>query len=269
MLSCEDCEKYLEPFLDQALEVKDSLDVEQHLNACTVCADRVAAERSFRRFVRQQASTPSLPMSDKRRIVSQAVRAFEQETRNRPPHQKTFHMRDFLMGLMTAAAFLLLVFKPYFFASRPDDMMQKFASEASTTYGTYMAQHVPLEIIHTDDRIVTKWLSAHMGYRLKMPCITDQATKLLGGRLCRLLDRKSATMMYERNGAHLLLFAFKGGPRTLPERYKVNARGHELYIRTVSGRPVAMWNYGGVTYTMVGDIDPDDLLQVATTIDYR
>lgn len=268
MLSCEDCEKYLEPFLDQALEVKESLDIEQHLNACTSCTDRVEAERSFRRFVRQQASASSLPMSDKRRIVLQAMRAFEQQT-HLPPPRHTFHMRDFLMGLMTAAAFLLFVFKPYFFVSQSDDMMQKFANEASMTYGTYLAQHVPPEFIHTDDRIVTKWLSAHMGYRLKMPCITDRATKLLGGRLCRLFDRKSATMMYERNGAYLLLFAFKGGHLTLPEKYKVESQGHELYIRTVSGRPVAMWNYGNVTYTMVGDIDPDDLLQVATTIDYR
>jgi anti-sigma factor RsiW len=268
MLSCEDCEKYLEPFLDRALEVKENLDVEQHLIACTTCADRVAAERCFRRFVRQQATTSSLPMPDKRRIVLQAMRAFEQETPLRLPRRR-FQTRDFLMGLVAAAAILLFVFKPYFLGSPPDDLMRKFANEASMTYGTYTAQHVPPEFVHADDKIVTKWLNTRMGYRLKMPCITDQATKLLGGRLCRLLDRKSATMMYERNGVNLLLFAFKGGHLSMPNKYKVEAKGQELYIRTISGRPVAMWNYGGMTYTMVGDIDPDDLLQVATTIDYR
>jgi anti-sigma factor RsiW len=268
MLSCEDCEKYLEPFVDQALEVKESLDVEQHLIACAPCADRVEAERSFRQFVRQHAVAPSLPMPDKRRIVLQAVRATQQETAIRPPRH-TFQVRGFMMGLVTAAALLLLVFKPYFFASPADDMMQKFANEASITYGTYMTQRVPPEFVNGDDKIVTKWLNANMGYKLKMPCITDKATKLLGGRLCRLLDRKSAAMMYKRNGANLLLFAFKGGHIAMPEKYRVNAKGQEFYVRTISGRPVAMWNYNGMTYSMVGDMDHDDLVQVAKTIDYR
>lgn len=268
MLSCEECERYLEPFIDQALEVKESLDVEQHLIACTPCADRVEGERSFRQFVRHHASTPSLPMPDKRRIVLQAMHVSQPQTGTQPLRQ-TFQMRDFFMGLVTAAALLLLVFKPYFFPTQSDDMMQKFANEASLTYGTYMAQRVPPEFVNGDDKIVTKWLNTNMGFRLKMPCITDQATKLLGGRLCRLLDRKSAAMMYKRNGADLLLFAFKGGHIAMPEKYKVKTQGHEMYIRTISGRPVAMWNHGGMTYSMVGDIDHDDLLQVAKTIDYR
>ena len=268
MLSCEDCEIYLEPFLDQALEVKESLDVEQHLIACRACTDRVEAEHSFRHFVRQHAPTASLSMVDKRRIVLQAMRACQSQDRIRPFRQ-AFQMRDFLIGLVTAAALFLLVFKPYFSISQSEDMMHKFAHEASLTYGTYMAQHVPPEFVNGDDKIVTKWLNTNMGFRVKMPCITDRATKLLGGRLCRLLDRKSAALIYERNGASLLLFAFRDGHIAIPDHYKVMAKGQALYIRTISGRPVAMWNYGGITYSMVGDVEPDDLLQVAKTIDYR
>ena len=268
MLSCADCKRYLEPFLDQALEVKESLDVEQHLIGCPACADRVDAERSFRQFIRQQATTPSLSMPDKRRIVLQAISSSQPRVRTGAVRQ-TFQMRDFFLGLTTAAALLLLLFKPYFSSSQSDDMMHKFANEASLTYGTYMVHRVPPEFVNGDDKIVSKWLNTNMGFRLKMPCITDRETKLLGSRLCRLLDRKSATMIYERNGTNLLLFAFKDGHLKMPEKYKVKTPGPELYIRTISGRPVAMWNYGGMTYSMVGDIDPDDLVQVAKTIDYR
>ncbi len=268
MMSCQDCEKYLEAFLDHALEVKESLDVEAHMRSCTSCADRAEAERAFQRFVRQQVTEPPLPEEKKRRIVRQAMQAAQHDG-GRRPHHGAFQLRDFIIGLATAAALFLLVFKPFFFTAEADDMMQKFANEASMTYSTYMTQHVPPEFVNTDDKIVTQWLNTLMGYRLKMPCITDQATKLLGGRLCRLFDRKSAAMIYERNGANLVLFAFKGGQFTMPERYKVPAKGRELYIRTISGRPVAMWKHGDITYSMVGDIDRDDLLQVAKTVNYR
>ncbi len=268
MMFCENVEKYLEPFLDQALEVKESLDVEQHLHACASCADLLEGERTFRKFVRQSVTMPPLDEAEKRRIVSQAVRGAGGRIGGMR-RRSAFQPRDFVIGLVTAAALLLFVFRAFFFATDADDMMQKFAQEASITYGTYLTQRVPPEFVNADDKIVSNWLNTRMGFRLKMPCITDQATKLLGGRLCRLLDRKSAAMIYERNGANLLVFAFRGGQIAMPEKYKVQAQDLDLYIRSISGRPVAMWNHAGMTYSMVGDLDPDDLLQVARTIDYR
>jgi hypothetical protein len=40
-------------------------------------------------------------------------------------------------------------------------------------------------------------------------------------------------------------------------------------VQNVSGRPVAMWQRGGMTYSITGDMDRDDLIRVATTINYR
>lgn len=267
-MSCEYFERCIEPYLDQALEVKEGLDVEQHLHACSSCADLLEAERSFRKFVRQSITVPSLDEVKKQRIVSRAVCGVEEKMADRQ-RRPAFQLRDFGIGLVTAAALLLFVFKLFFSVTSGDDMMQKFARDASMTYGIYMTEQVPPEFANADDKMVTRWLNSRMGFRLKMPCITDAATKLLGGRLCRLLDRKSATMIYERNGANLLLFAFKGGHLAMPEKYKVKVPDLNLYIRMISGRPVAMWNHAGMTYSMVGDINPDDLVQVAKTIDYR
>jgi anti-sigma factor (TIGR02949 family) len=73
MLPCQDCEKYLDAFLDNALDVKQSLDVQEHLHSCTPCTNRAAAERTLRAFIRQHATTPPLPEELKRRIVRQAM----------------------------------------------------------------------------------------------------------------------------------------------------------------------------------------------------
>jgi anti-sigma factor (TIGR02949 family) len=267
MLSCQDCERYLYAFLDQALDIKETLDIQAHLRACTPCADRAAAERTLRAFVRQHATVPALPQEVKQRIIRQAMQA------SRPQRWWAHlgvvrHMRDFVTGV-AAAALLLLAFSSFLSPSRSDDPVQKYVNEASMWYATYKTQHLPPEVESADDTVVTRWFNNHMGSQLKVPCITDTATKLLGGRLCRLGDRKSAALMYQRNGVDILLFAFKGDRLSLPAKRMIRTKDRVFYLQSVGGRPVAMWQHGGITYSMVGDMPPDELLQVATTINYR
>lgn len=267
MLSCQECEKYLQAFLDQALDVKESLDVQEHLSFCAPCTNRVDAERTLRAFVRQHTTAPPLPETLKRRILHQAMPV----PRSQPWWVRLGvlrQMRDCVVGV-AAAAVLLLAFSFVSAPSKSDDMTQKFVQEASMTYGIYTTQRMPPEVASTDDTVVTQWFNTHLGAALKVPCITEAATKLLGGRLCRLLDRKSAALIYERNGVNILLFAFQGDQMSLPAKHMVRTKGHVFYVQKVAGRSVALWQHGGMTYSIVGDLDQDDLIRVAATINYR
>jgi anti-sigma factor RsiW len=268
MLSCQNCEKYLDAFLDQALDVKESLDVQEHLRACTLCVSRANAERFLRAFIRQHAAPSPVPEELKRRIVRQAMQAPPPPRRWGVSVRAIAQARDVVVGV-AAAAILLLVLSAVFATSQGDNMTQKFVKEASITYGTYTTQRMPPEVASADDTVVTQWFNNHMGYQMKVPCITDTATKLQGGRLCRLLDRKSAALMYQRHGVDLLLFAFKGEPLSLPDKQMKRIKDQVFYLQKVGGRSVAMWQHGGITYSIVGDLAPDELLQVATTINYR
>jgi anti-sigma factor RsiW len=239
------------------------------LRACTSCTNRVDVERTLRIFIRQHAAVSPMPEELKQRIVRQAMQ---------DPQQRCWrwgvsagviaHARDFVMGV-AAAAVLLLVFSAVFATSQGDNLAQKFVKEASMTYGTYKSQHMPPEVVSADDKVVAQWINNHMGAQMKVPCITDSAAKLQGGRLCHLVDRKSAALMYERHGVNLLLFAFKGEPLSLPAKQMKRIKDHVFYLQNVGGRPVAIWQHGGITYSIVGDMSPDELLQVATTINYR
>jgi anti-sigma factor RsiW len=169
-------------------------------------------------------------------------------------------VRDIVKGV-AAATVVLLALSYILPAFNTDDVVQKFVQETSTAYVTYTTQHMPPEVESTDDMVVTQWLNNRMGFRLKVPCITDGATQLLGGRLCRLGDRKSAALLYKRNGTDILLFAFAGATLSLPANPTVRMQEQ--------GRPVAMWQRGGVTYSLVGDLPPDELLRLAATVNYR
>jgi len=268
MLSCHECERYLPVFLDHALEVKESLDVQAHLQSCHSCADRAESERYLRTFVRQYLDVPPPPYELKRAIILRAMQA------ERQPGWWAYlpaptRLCDFAMGMATAALLALVMYGSFpDLSSDPD--LQKVVREASLAYGTYTTQHMPLEVVSADDSTVTQWLNAHMGYHIKMPCITDAATQLLGGRLCRFLNRKSVAVMYQRHGVPIILFAFHGDHMSLPSQNNAHPNGQTpVHVRSVSGRPVAMWQRDGVVYSMVGDVQRDDLMQVAATVNYR
>jgi anti-sigma factor RsiW len=268
MVSCQDCKRYLQAFLDQSLGIKENLDMHEHLRACLACAERAEAERVFRHFIRQHASAPPLPEAVKRQIIHQATTSVAA-----PAWQKSWENwarpRDFALGMAATAVLLLLwMVGPLSPWGVGDNMAHRVVQEASMAYQTYKAQGLPLEVTGSNDTAVVEWFNRRMGYAMQVPCIRDGATKLLGGRLCRLFDRKSATFIYQRNGADLFLFAFRGGI-ALPPKPTVRLPNQEVYIQNVAGRPIAVWQHGETVYSMVGDLTRDDLLQVASTLYYR
>lgn len=268
MLSCQECERYVPVFLDQALEVQVSLDMEAHLRDCTSCAARVASEQRLRTLVRQSLHLPAPPETLQRTIILRAIRT-DQPSAWRAYLEAPLRWRDLLLVAATVAC--VAVFLPGLVPDLSADRdLQKLVRETSLAYGIYASQHMPLEVVSADEAAVTQWFSTRMGFPIKLPCITDTATQLLGGRVCRILDRKSAALIYQRHGVPIVLFAFRGEHMSLP----VETEGRSpipgtVQIRYVSGRPVAMWQRDGVVYSMVGDMPRDDFIQVAGTVSYR
>ncbi len=281
MLACQDCERYLEAFLDQELDVKESLDMQAHLRACPACMELAEAERACRRFVREQTHETPLPEAMKLQIIRRAMDDVTERTAVAAPRTTWWEWlctwiqpKDFAWGMASAAAILLVLYGPFAAGSKGDDTAEKFLAdkflqEASMAYRANQRQPMPLEVAASDDKAVADWFSRRLTYSFKVPCITDDATKLLGGRLCRLLDRPSATFVYKRNGKDVMLFAFRGDGVSLPARNRVRVQDQDLYFHNVSGRPVAAWRHGGIVYSMVGDLNRDDILKIAQTMHYR
>ena len=280
MLVCQDCERYLEAFLDQELDVKESLDMQAHLHSCPACMDLMEAERVCRRFVRKQAYEAPLPDAIKLQLIRQAMHGKIGHAAVAEPSSTWWvrlgtwiRPRDFALG-MASAAILLLLFSPFLWWSENDNAAEKFHADrflqdASMAYRANQRQPLPLEVSASDDKAVAEWFSRRLTYSFKVPCITDNATKLMGGRLCRLLDRPSATFVYKRHGKDVMLFAFRGDGVSLPAKNRIRVQDQDLYFHDVSGHPVVAWQLGGIMYSMVGDLNRDDIVKIAKTMYYR
>ena len=268
MLSCEQCRKYLAFFLDQALGVKESLEVQEHLQECPECTGLVAAERALRAAVRQQAATAPLPEAEQRRLIRRAMHQRRHPWPWLATLREAVQWRDVGLGAAFAAAALLVFLSPVRDLFNRNDAAHKFVHETAMAYHTYLDQDVPMEVRTSDDGQLVRWANDVIGHSLHVPCITDKAAQLVGGRLCRLRDRKGLAMKYRHEDSDLLVFAFRDAALSLPDRRMTPTEAGRFYVQHVAGRPVILWQRAGVTYSMVGDIDRQDLLRVAGSVRY-
>ena len=268
MLSCEQCRKYLGFYLDQALGVRESLEVQEHLQECQECTDLAGAECSLRAVVRQQAVTEPLAEADKRRLIRLAMHEPRHEWTWLAKLREAVQWRDVGLGAAVSAAILLVFLSPVRDLLIGNDAAHKFVHETALAYHTYLDQDVPMEVETSDDSHLARWANNVVDRNFQVPCITDKAAQLVGGRVCRLRDRKGLAMKYRHEDSDLLVFAFRDAALSLPDRRMTPTEAGDFYVRHVAGRPVILWQRAGVTYSLVGDIDHQALLRVAGTVRY-
>jgi predicted anti-sigma-YlaC factor YlaD len=58
MCNCEECERFLQPYLDRQLTEAEVLEAEAHLDECSYCRRAFAFEEKLRMYVRRAASEP-------------------------------------------------------------------------------------------------------------------------------------------------------------------------------------------------------------------
>ena len=58
---CEQCEEWMQPYLDRELDEEERAEAEEHLAGCGYCARRYRFEESLRRFVRHMCVEPMPP----------------------------------------------------------------------------------------------------------------------------------------------------------------------------------------------------------------
>ena len=69
MFDCDDCEQWMQPYMDRVLTEEERREAEEHLDGCAYCRKRYRFEASLRQFVRQAALEP-MPVELKRKLAA-------------------------------------------------------------------------------------------------------------------------------------------------------------------------------------------------------
>ena len=69
MCNCEDCEQWMQPYMDRVLTDAERQEAESHLEDCLYCRKRYRFEENLRQFVRQAVVEP-MPAALKQKLAA-------------------------------------------------------------------------------------------------------------------------------------------------------------------------------------------------------
>jgi mycothiol system anti-sigma-R factor len=68
MCNCEECEQWMQPYMDRVLTDAERAEAEEHLDRCAYCRKRYRFEERLRQFVRQAVEVEPMPAELKHRL---------------------------------------------------------------------------------------------------------------------------------------------------------------------------------------------------------
>jgi mycothiol system anti-sigma-R factor len=70
MCNCEECEQWMQPYMDRVLTDAERAEAEAHLDDCAYCRKRYRFEEHVRQFVRQVVEVEPMPVDLKQRLAA-------------------------------------------------------------------------------------------------------------------------------------------------------------------------------------------------------
>jgi anti-sigma factor RsiW len=245
-MNCNESRLMLHAYSDGELDLVRSLDVEQHIKACTTCAAENQTLLSLRSALRFGELRYAAPQS-LRKQVRQMARSSEEKI----PLFRATWLWQWLTAGATAVAILAFMMRPMGSSDR-----DQLANElVSSHVRSLMAAHLT-DVVSSDQHTVKPWFNGKLDFAPDVKDFAAQGFPLIGGRLDYLNGREVAALIYQRNKHFINVFVWPADHAGAEQPAGENLRGYHLINREVNG----------LHYTLVSDLNSGELGQLADLI---
>jgi anti-sigma factor RsiW len=247
-------------YLDDEFEASDRDLIEAHLAVCGSCRDELASAAGFRRFLRQRLHEEVLAPPSLRARISEKL---DQEDRGNIFALARKAWPSLALGA-SAAACLGLVYARA--APRASDRW--VVNDAVEMH----ARALPLEVSTDELRRLTPFFDQHLPFAVQPPAFSSRVL-LEGGRLWHLGSHDAAYILYgvplgpgfgpvSQLGRRVSLFIVEDPSATLriDGARVAHVDGHDVLLTSMRGHNVAVWRNRDVVYSMVTDLDDNEML---------
>jgi anti-sigma factor RsiW len=252
-LECHNCLELLGAYADDELELSASLQIEQHVQDCAMCARAARNQRA----IAEKLRNPSLRYAagaDLRERMGLLVRHQQSPAvpvaRQTPPFQFSSRIRFWRSAAI--AVMLALAASITFTAYREFNRNGGTGTLASEVLADHvrslMAAHA-LDIISTDQHTVKPWFMGKLDFSPEVEDFKEDGFPLVGGRLDYLHGHAVAALVFQRRKHIINLFTWplnetdNGGPAQLDQ----------------AGYHLRAWNAAGMAYWAISDVNTTDL----------
>ena len=240
-MRCEEPRELIHAHLDGELDVIRSLEMEEHLRGCPICAEAFEAQRRLRSELASQELFFKAPPSLHKRI-RKAVRI---ETKVEE-WSWAVGWRWLSFAVPAAAvALLALAILPLLRLPGGDRLIDDIVSGHVRSL---MVEHLT-DVASSDRHTVKPWFDGKLDFSPAVVDLADHGFPLIGGRLDYLENRPVAALIYGRHKHFINLFVWPSPIASAGEEQAVSRHGFTLIH----------WSGGGMTYWAVSDLNPAEL----------
>jgi anti-sigma factor RsiW len=253
-MKCDDSRIYLPAYLDDELDVAESLRVQKHLSECGDCRRAQDEQLALRSAMRDPAlyAQPSVDFS--KRIEAAVRRAAQEEARS----QGSGWFESLWLGAfrwVPAVAALLIVSVGAFLVmnSLRSSHQQLIASAVLAGHIRSLQPGHLIDVPSSDRHTVKPWFQGKLDFSPPVPDLSELGWKLAGGRLDYVDGRPVAVLVYQRRMHNINVFLWPNRGSADDAIKEDDAQGYQILH----------WNGAETTYWVVSDLNNAELLELA------
>lgn len=257
-MNCADIQPLLRDANRRQLDVGDAKLVAGHLASCPECRkvadDESALDRLFEERLPQRPASLAL----KRRLAARLPAPAVEPSRRAPAIR-----RWATMGSVAVAACAVLAVGLRQNLLRPS--MNPLVSESVADHLRVVYREHPVDIDSGGPHQVKPWFTGRIDFALPSVFGGDNEFTLQGGAVGYYLDRQAAVLVYKRGLHTISLFIFRANGLSFPKADRDLGRVvvHQQHER---GFSVVIWRDGELGYSLVSDLNIDDLQKLARLV---
>jgi anti-sigma factor RsiW len=241
-MDCEQAKILIDAFIDNELDIPNSLEVERHISSCQSCSIVYKNYLVIQSALKDESMYFSTPPELKKKITS-SIKSSE---------KKQFSIKSRMFGWQGAAAVFaltsvfLLIFILFRSASSPEAQITE--QIVDNHMRSLMPNHLT-DVQNSDQHTVKPWFNGKLDFSPPVADLSSQGFTLVGGRLDYINGQPVAAIVYQRK-SHLinLFFWFSDNKDDITKKASVT-RGYNLIH----------WTKGNRNYWAVSDINLTEL----------
>jgi mycothiol system anti-sigma-R factor len=265
-MDCERLRASLYAFLDGELDVKDTIEIEQHITACPMCDALVRYEERFRKQVLKMLKREPAPETLIKRIED-GLNACSASPLDRMRRFSWNNARFAIAALATAAVLIVAVtLMPNSAGTKPVEA-GLLIEDAVTAHLEYLTQKLEPEFKCSAETTETEkwqelatWFQGRLTFAIEPPDIDFEP---IGGRLHHLKGERVAYFVCRCQKSHdrrLSLFAFDAQRVKMPKNEITVFADRSCYCSSTKGLTSVMWEENGVAFLAVGNLERNSML---------
>lgn len=252
-MQCQESKKILDAYVDNEVDVLQSVALEEHLAGCPDCAKTMEGRRALKSAIQNADLRYTAPPE----LVSAVRKELHMDEEKRVSKSwlgfNWLRFKDLTLGFAGATvAFLLAAAILGFWFHTPESV--KIARATTDDYvRSMLMENRGIDVISQDTHTVKPWFTNKISFS---PTVTDFADKgfpLAGGRVDFVNNQTVATLIYRRNQHYIDVFLYPSNESYEGERQE---RGYRILY----------WSKDGMQYWVVSDLNQQELEQFAALI---